>query len=74
MSEIDQLYIYRTLLKGRRAVPLDEILSKLEVSLATFKRDQAKLRYRLNIDTVFDRDLGGYKLEIDDSPEELPCL
>lgn len=74
MSEIDRLYSYRTLLTGRRAVPRHEILSKLEISLATFKRDLAKLRDRLNIPIVFDRDLGGYKLEIADSREELPGL
>lgn len=74
MSEIDRLYSYRTLLTGRRAVPRHEILSKLEISLATFKRDLAKLRDRLNIPIVFDRDLGGYKLEVADSREELPGL
>lgn len=74
MSEIDRLYSYRTLLTGRRAVPRHEILSKLEISLATFKRDLAKLRDRLNIPIIFDRDLGGYKLEVADSREELPGL
>jgi predicted DNA-binding transcriptional regulator YafY len=34
----------------------------------------AKLRDRLNIPIVFDRDLGGYKLEVADSREELPGL
>ncbi len=74
MSEIDRLYSYRTLLTGRRAVPRDEILSKMEISLATFKRDLAKLRDRLNIPVVFDKDLGGYKLELVDSRKELPGL
>jgi len=74
MSEIDRLYSYRTLLTGRRAVPRDEILSKLEISSATFKRDLAKLRDRLNIPVVFDRDLGGYRLDNTDSRQELPGL
>jgi len=74
MSEIDRLYSYKTLLTGRRAVPRHEILSRLEISLATFKRDLAKLRDRLNIPIVFDRDLGGYKLELVDSRQELPGL
>ena len=74
MSEIDRLYSYRTLLTGRRAVPRDEILSKLEISQATFKRDLAKLRDRLNIPVVFDRDLGGYRLDNTDSRQELPGL
>jgi predicted DNA-binding transcriptional regulator YafY len=74
MSEIDRLYSYRTLLTGRRAVPRDEILIKLEISQATFKRDLAKLRDRLNIPVVFDRDLGGYRLDNNDSRQELPGL
>jgi len=55
-------------------VPRDEILSKLEISPATFKRDLSKLRDRLNIPIAFDRDLGGYKLEQQDGREELPGL
>ncbi len=74
MSEIDRLYSYRTLLTGRRAVPREEILSKLEISPATFKRDLAKLRDRLNIPVVFDRDLGGYRLDSTDTRQELPGL
>ena len=74
MSEIDRLYSYRTLFTGRRAVPRDEILSKLEISPATFKRDLSKLRDRLNIPIAFDRDLGGYKLEQQDGQKELPGL
>lgn len=74
MSEIDRLYSYRTLLTGRRAVPRQEILLKLEISAATFKRDLAKLRDRLSMPIVFDRDLGGYRLEATDSRSELPGL
>lgn len=74
MSEIDRLYSYRTLLTGRRVVPRDEILSKLEISPATFKRDLAKLRDRLNIPVFFDRDLGGYRLDTTDARQELPGL
>ncbi len=74
MSEIDRLYSYRTLLTGRRAVPRDEILKKLEISPATFKRDLSKLRDRLNIPVVFDRDLGGYRLDTNDVRQELPGL
>jgi predicted DNA-binding transcriptional regulator YafY len=74
MSEIDRLYSYRTLLTGRRAVPRDEILQKLEISLATLKRDLSKLRDRLNFPVIFDRDLGGYRLDITDTRQELPGL
>jgi predicted DNA-binding transcriptional regulator YafY len=74
MSEIDRLYSYRTLLTGRRAVPRHELLTKLEISPATFKRDLSKLRDRLNIPIVFDRDLGGYRLDSTDARQELPGL
>ncbi len=74
MSEIDRLYSYRTLLTGRRAVPRNEILQKLEISAATFKRDLSKLRDRLNIPVVFDRDLAGYRLDTTDARQELPGL
>ena len=69
MSEIDRLYKYNTLLSGRRAVPRDELMHKLEISLATLKRDLAKLRDQLHIPIVYDRDLGGYRLEATDSTE-----
>lgn len=74
MSEIDRLYAYQNLLSGRRAVPKEEIMEKLEVSLATFKRDLAKLRDRLNIPVEYDRELGGYKLVNTQSRTELPGL
>lgn len=73
MSEIDRLYRYNTLLSTRRALPRDVILKELEISPATFKRDIAKLRDRLHTPIVFDRDLGGYRLEQTDS-SELPGM
>ena len=69
MSEIDRLYQYKTLLSSRRVMSRDDILNKLEISLATFKRDIAKLRDQLHTPIVFDRDLGGYRLEQTNSTE-----
>lgn len=69
MSEIDRLYQYKSLLSSRRVMSREDILHKLEISLATFKRDIAKLRDRLHTPIVFDRDLGGYRLEQTDSTE-----
>lgn len=69
MSEIDRLYRYKSLLSTRRAMGRAELLHELEVSPATFKRDLAKLRDRLNTPIVFDRDLGGYRLEKTDATE-----
>ncbi len=69
MSEIDRLYRYKSLLSSRRAMARAELLHELEVSPATFKRDLAKLRDQLHTPIVFDRDLGGYRLEKTDSTE-----
>jgi len=72
MSEIDRLYRYKTLLSHRRTLPREDILTALEISPATFKRDIAKLRDRLGTPIVFDRDLGGYRLETEQDATELP--
>lgn len=72
MSEIDRLYRYKTLLSHRRALPREDILTALEISPATFKRDIAKLRERLGTPIVFDRDLSGYRLETEQDATELP--
>ncbi len=72
MSEIDRLYRYKSLLSHRRALPREDILSALEISPATFKRDLAKLRDRLGTPIVFDRDLGGYRLDSPKDASELP--
>ncbi len=63
MSESVRLYRYQSLLSTRRAVPTQEFLDELEISLATFKRDIAKLRDQLGMPITFDRDRGGYMLE-----------
>ena len=62
MSEIVRLYSYKDLFAGRRAVGRAEIMAKLEISEATFKRDIAKLRDQLHMPIAFDRDLGGYTM------------
>jgi predicted DNA-binding transcriptional regulator YafY len=71
MSEIDRLYRYKTLLSHRRTLSRNDILVALEISPATFKRDIAKLRDRLGTPIIFDRNLGGYRL---DSPEDITEL
>ena len=74
MAEIDRYYAYQTLFSGRKAVPKMEFLKKLEISPATFKRDLAMLRDRLNTPILYDRDLGGYRLENPDAFQQLPGL
>ncbi len=63
MSESVRLYRYQSLLSTRRAVPTQEFLDTLEISLATFKRDIAKMRDQMGMPIVFDRDRKGYLLE-----------
>lgn len=72
MSEITRLYRYKSLLSGKRAIPKTELMSVLEISEATLKRDLAKLRDQLNIPVVFDRDAGGYRMASGHSDIELP--
>jgi predicted DNA-binding transcriptional regulator YafY len=74
MSETDRLYRYKTLLSHRRAMTADELMAAQEISLATFKRDIAKMRDRLGTPIVFDKDLGGYRLDSDPDATELPGL
>ena len=83
MSEFVRLYRYQSILSSRRAVPTQELLSTLEISLATFKRDLAKMRDQLGMPIVFDRDRGGYVLQGDGAsplpgmwftPQELVAL
>ncbi len=74
MAEIDRYYAYQSLFTGRTAVPKSEILKKLEISSATFKRDLAMFRDRLNTPILYDRDLGGYKLENLEGLQQLPGM
>jgi predicted DNA-binding transcriptional regulator YafY len=74
MSEVARLYRYRELLTGGRAVPATELIQRLEISPATFKRDLAKLRDQLHVPVVFDREQGGYRLEQGHADSELPGL
>ena len=74
MAEIDRYYAYQSLFTGRKAVPKSEILKKLEISSATFKRDLTMFRDRLNTPIIFDRDLAGYRIENPDAFQQLPGL
>jgi predicted DNA-binding transcriptional regulator YafY len=49
-------------------------MAALEVSRATLKRDIAKLRDQLHEPITFNRELGGYQLEHDQTEVELPGL
>ncbi len=74
MSEVARLYKYKGLLSGRGVMSAASIQAELEISAATFKRDIAKLRDQLHVPIVFDRDLGGYRIEQGHTDNELPGL
>lgn len=74
MTDIDRLYRYKSLLTSRHAVPSQELMDRLGISIATLKRDIAQLRDRLNIPVVYDRGLGGYRLAPGHDRKELPGL
>ncbi len=74
MSEIVRLYKYKDLFAGRRFVTKAELITALEVSEATFKRDLAKLRDQLHMPIEFNRDLGGYVMAAGHSDTELPGM
>lgn len=74
MREIDRLYRYKSLLLSRHAIPSEELMATLGISIATLKRDLATLRQRLNLPVAYDRQLGGYRLEAHHGKRELPGL
>lgn len=72
MSEAVRLYKYQALLASGRAVSRERLMAIEEVSLATFKRDLAKLRDQMGVPIEYDRDLGGYILRDHEGRHELP--
>ena len=63
MSLSERIYQIDQLLNGRNFGTFQELMDRLEVSRATLKRDLAYMRDRLNAPIIFDRDLGGYRLD-----------
>lgn len=72
MSINERLYRIEQLLNDRRSINFKELQEKLEVSPATLKRDLAYMRDRLHVPIIFDRELGGYRYENDDSSKQHP--
>ncbi|MCK0506037.1 helix-turn-helix transcriptional regulator [Aromatoleum anaerobium] len=64
MSQTDRIVRIRALLDQRRAVSRRTLLDTLEISAATLKRDIAFLRDAMNTPIVWDRELGGYRLDL----------
>lgn len=65
MDRTERFYKIQRLLNQRKAVPRDAFLDELEVSRATFKRDLEYLRDRMQMPIVYDRELGGYRIDQD---------
>lgn len=65
MSQTDRIARIRTLLTSRRCVSRQTLLEYLEVSPATLKRDLEFLRSNLNMPITWNRDLGGYQIDPD---------
>lgn len=63
MDRTERFYRIDRLLQDRRLVPVQVFLEELGISLATFKRDLAYLRDRLNAPITWDREAGGYRFE-----------
>lgn len=63
MSRTERLCTIERLLQERRAVPLGDFLQQLGISRATFKRDMEYLRERLNAPIIWNRSVGGYRLD-----------
>lgn len=63
MSMNERIYQIHQLLEERRSVSKAELLSRLEVSWSTLKRDLALMKDSMNAPIVFDRELGGYRFD-----------
>ncbi len=74
MSEVVRLYRYKSLLSNRTAVSAEDLMTALEVSRATLRRDISKLRDQLHVPIEFNRELGGYQIAKGHTDSELPGL
>jgi predicted DNA-binding transcriptional regulator YafY len=63
VNQTERFYRIDTLIHQRGVVPFGTLMTELEVSRATLKRDLAYMRDRLNAPIVYDRDRGGYCFE-----------
>lgn len=63
MDRTERFYLIDQMLGTGQSVPINELLDRLGVSIATFKRDLEYLRDRLNAPIVWDRDTRGYRFE-----------
>ncbi|MET1257185.1 helix-turn-helix transcriptional regulator [Aliikangiella maris] len=76
MDGFDRIYDLHRILSGRKtAIALQEILSKMECSRATFNRVKKHMTEFLGAPIIYNRELGGYQYEQSSaSGYELPGL
>lgn len=63
MDRTERFYKIDQLLSEQRVVPFSAFEERLGVSRATIKRDLEYMRNRLHAPIIWDRDMGGYRLE-----------
>ena len=63
MNQIERFYKIDQMLNDRGVVSFLLMMSELEISRATLKRDLAYLRDRLNAPIIHDREAGGYRFD-----------
>jgi predicted DNA-binding transcriptional regulator YafY len=77
MDKFDRIFHLHAILSSRRtAIPLEELMAKLECSKSTLHRTINALKDYLNAPVVFDTEAGGYKYAKEAASEtyELPGL
>ena len=63
MDRTERFYRMLKLLESRRVVSRDAFMDDMSVSRATFKRDLEYMVERLRAPILYDRSLGGYRLD-----------
>jgi len=63
MSMNERVFRIDQMLDEHKVVTIDQLMERLDISLATLKRDLAYMRDRLNAPIVFDREAGGYRFD-----------
>ena len=76
MSDMERLHRIKYMIQSRGCVPIEDFMTSLEISQATFKRDLDYLRDRMNAPIVYDRSMGGYRFDKPNAGDkiELPGL
>jgi predicted DNA-binding transcriptional regulator YafY len=74
LSDSARLYAYKALFEAKRLVTRADMMEVAEVSLATFKRDIAKLRDQMGMPILYDKDRSGYYLDRNNLSTEMPGL